>query len=197
MDFLRLRGKEPTMLRGKLVTLRLMEEDDLKKVTDLSNDCGEANEFSDLKLRSLTEVRKRYEEDGWWGERRGLQVITHEAEIVGVICFFEGFAHEDGFEIGYELFRHADRGKGFGTEALRLFSAYLFEFKPIARLHVRLHEDNIASRRIAEKCGYVLEGTFRNFCFERGRHHNDLILALLREECPTVAQVVGSGPSSG
>ena len=48
------------------------------------------------------------------------------------------------------------------------------------------------SRRIAEKCGYRLEGTFRKFGFCRGEYQDHEVLALLREDCPSLAKALRS-----
>ena len=59
-------------------------------------------------------------------------------------------------------------------------------------LQVATAVDNIASRRIAEKCGYKHEGKFRKFFYMRGKHHDCHVLSLLREECPTLAEALQS-----
>jgi RimJ/RimL family protein N-acetyltransferase len=119
-------------------------------------------------------------------------VTDKDGRMVGTIVFFQGMRHEAGYEIGYTILRREDWGKGYAGEALRIFSAYLFALKPIARLHVKMIKGHVASRRVAEKCGYRLEGTFRKFGFCRGQVHDHEVLALLREECPSLAAVLGS-----
>jgi ribosomal-protein-alanine N-acetyltransferase len=56
------------------------------------------------------------------------------------------------------------------SEALPLFSAYLFATIPhVTRLVLLTAADNAASRRLAQKCGYVQEGVLRQANFYRGR----------------------------
>lgn len=57
--------------------------------------------------------------------------------------------------IGYGV-RPSERGKGYATEILKLV---LFEArkKHIYRVLVGAHEDNIASRRVIEKCGGIFD----------------------------------------
>jgi RimJ/RimL family protein N-acetyltransferase len=92
--------------------------------------------------------------------------------------------------VGYIILRREDRGRGYGTEALRIFSAYLFDAKPTERLQLVTMAGNVPSRRIAEKCGYQLEGTMRKFGFVRGKYVDAVMYSLLREECPTLAEVL-------
>jgi RimJ/RimL family protein N-acetyltransferase len=42
--------------------------------------------------------------------------------------------------------------------------------------------ENAASRRIAEKCGFVLEGTVRGAFFSGGRNKDVLLYSLLRDD---------------
>lgn len=185
------------MLRGPNVVLRLLRAADIDTLTELTNDVAEIGEFGGLSFRTPSAMRKRFDEDGWWSEKEGVLLIVVDERIIGYIAFFEGFKHEEGFEVGYDIFREEDRGRGYGTEALRLFTAYLFEAKPIARLHVKTRSDNAASRRIAEKCGFVLEGTFRRFDFDRGHLRDALVLALLREDCPALDSVLAGSTGEG
>lgn len=83
-----------------------------------------------------------------------------------------------------------DKGKGYTTEALKIFTAYLFELKPIKRLEIQLSKDNIPSRKVAEKCGFVYEGLKRQSVFSRGKYEDSLLFSLLREECPSLNEVL-------
>lgn len=116
-------------------------------------------------------------------------VADKEGRVLGVIVFFWNSPGETGYEIGYVIFRRADRGKGYLTEALQIFSAYLFDLKPIPRLQILTAKDNVPARRVAEKCGHVLEGTFRRYGFVRGAYCDAILYTLLREDCPPLAHV--------
>lgn len=65
------------------------------------------------------------------------------------------------FEIGYWI-RTSEAGKGSMTEAVRAIAAFGFEKLDAKRIVIRCDIDNVASRRVAEKSGFTLDGTFRN-----------------------------------
>ena len=65
-------------------------------------------------------------------------------------------------------------GQGVATTALRLFLAEFSE-RP---LHGRLVADNIASRRVLEKCGFAANGTDRGFAQARQREVEELLYVL-------------------
>lgn len=102
-------------------------------------------------------------------------------EIIGDISFSKTTDFE--LNIGYRLFENKNRKKGYMTQALKLFSKYLYSTIPsVTRLSLYTAEDNIPSRKLAEKCGFVQEGILRNAYFYRGKICNWIIYSLLRED---------------
>ena len=68
------------------------------------------------------------------------------------------------------------------SEAVQLLVDYLFDTKKEHRIHLVIVGENGASRRIAEKCGFVLEGTLRGAFFNHGRNQDVLMYSLLRTD---------------
>ena len=50
------------------------------------------------------------------------------------------------------------------------------------RARLDIHPDNAPSIRVAEKCGFTLEGRIRQGWFHRGSWQDTLIYGLLRSE---------------
>jgi ribosomal-protein-serine acetyltransferase len=63
-------------------------------------------------------------------------------------------------EVGYFIVK-ANTGKGYATEAARATIRYAFEHLKVLRVDLRCAADNPASMRVAEHCGFVPEGRFR------------------------------------
>lgn len=178
------------MLAGKNINLRLIREEDLPFILEHEQNLEERGPYLPVGVPSELKFKKRYAETSFWEEHYGKLLITDKAgRILGDICFFRDSQHWEGYEIGYQIYDPKDRGKGYTAEAVRLFSAYLFALKPIVRLQIGVFKGNIPSRRVAEKCGYVLDGTIRKAFFARGKYFDLEILTLLREECPTLEEV--------
>ncbi|MBN1645878.1 GNAT family N-acetyltransferase [Candidatus Woesearchaeota archaeon] len=60
-------------------------------------------------------------------------------------------------EIGYFIAEEY-WGKGFAVSAISLAEKFAFEELGLHRLEIRMHVDNSASQRVAEKSGYLYEG---------------------------------------
>lgn len=85
------------------------------------------------------------------------------------------------FEIGYWV-RLSAHGRGIATEATRLMTEMAFATLGAQRVSLWCAIDNISSRRVAEKLGYLHEGTFKNDEVDAlGRPVDMEIFALVRE----------------
>ncbi|MBH1941601.1 GNAT family N-acetyltransferase [Mobilitalea sibirica] len=73
--------------------------------------------------------------------------------------------------------------KGYMTEALREIIRYVFEEKQTEVLSVRVFKDNMASRRLVEKLGFINEGCIRR-CVKGYQDiiYDDMIYSILKEE---------------
>jgi ribosomal-protein-alanine N-acetyltransferase len=73
-------------------------------------------------------------------------------------------------------------GRGIGTEAVRLAARYAFETLRLDKLEATVFVGNVASRRVFEKNGFLLEGTIRRAVKKRGRLVDEWLFGLLPEE---------------
>ncbi len=69
-------------------------------------------------------------------------------------------------EIGYWLSVKV-AGKGYMSEALRMLEKEAFERMGFNRIQIQTDTKNKASMRVAEKCGYKLEGVLRENSFSK------------------------------
>ena len=105
-------------------------------------------------------------------------------EVDGVMAGDIGIAVRDGLrqgvgELGYWVGRDY-WGRGIVTEAIRLFVNYAFGERRLRRLEAHIFAPNVASARVLEKNGFVLEGVFKDRVTDRqGNIHDELFYALL------------------
>jgi ribosomal-protein-alanine N-acetyltransferase len=174
------------VIRGKMMRLRTVRETDLDRLYALLTDIVNRGDFVPLRIPSEATFKRQFHETGFWSEDYGRFLIVNAAdEIVGSIWFFKSIPYFDGLEIGYTMFDPQQRRQGIMTEALSLCVDYLFQSTKIHRVQLIIAEGNIASERVAQKCGFTYEGTARQAMFERGRHYDMKIYSLLRHEGAT------------
>jgi [ribosomal protein S5]-alanine N-acetyltransferase len=171
------------VLTGQSVTLRQVREVDLDTLYDAHTDIANRGEFFPLGVMSQTAFRREFAEHGFWQKTEGMLVIaSQEGEIAGHIEFFRPVSYWDAFELSYQLYADRHAGRGFVTEAVQLLVDYLFGAKKEHRIHLVIAPENSASRRVAEKCGFIEEGTARGAFFNHGRNQDVLLYSLLRTD---------------
>ena len=70
-------------------------------------------------------------------------------------------------ELGY-LIAPSARGRGVATEALTMLTSWAFTVLLALRLELLISDQNPASRKVAVRCGYQLEGVLRSLHLKDG-----------------------------
>jgi [ribosomal protein S5]-alanine N-acetyltransferase len=171
------------MLQGRSIQLRPVREADLDAVYAAHVAISDRGAYFPLGVLSEPAFRRNFAENGMWQREEGtLLIVTSEGEIAGHIEFFKPVSYWDAFELSYQLYGDRFAGRGYATEAVQLTVDYLFATKKQHRIHLVIVPENTASRRVAEKCGFVLEGTVRGAFFNHGENHDVLLYSLLRTD---------------
>ena len=87
--------------------------------------------------------------------------------------------------IGYWL-APAARGRGAASTSVRLLAGWAFAQLGLARLELTCAPDNVASQRVAERCGYVREGVLRSHLSFKGTRRDTVVHSLLAHEAEGV-----------
>jgi RimJ/RimL family protein N-acetyltransferase len=171
------------VLEGRLIRLRPVRSGDLDQLYGAHTAIRTRGSFFPLGVQSESAFRREFAENGFWQKAEGMLVIeTSDGEIAGHIEFFRPVSYWDAFELSYQLYDERHAGKGYTTEAVQLLIDYLFGAKKEHRIHLVIVPGNGASQRIAEKCGFTLEGTARGAFFNDGRNQDVLLYSLLRTD---------------
>ncbi|MDF1657886.1 MAG: GNAT family protein [Verrucomicrobiales bacterium] len=185
------------MIRGEKVILRTFRERDLDPYVEIVNDSASLTPYWPAFLQSEPNLRKEFSESGFLKEDYKVLLVTDkEGAFIGEVTSFKTSPNLQGPEVAYRIFREENRRKGYATEALRLFSAYLFRSEAnILRLTAMIRTDNAASISLIQKCGYQKEGTLRNAEMHSGVPHSYEVFSLLRDECPKLEELTNDAPS--
>ncbi|MEV8004379.1 GNAT family N-acetyltransferase [Streptomyces parvus] len=101
-------------------------------------------------------------------------VVMRTAVADGVVVGHVGAYGEVGDrQVTYWIDR-AHWGRGLATAALRAF----LDETPTRPLHARAAADNLGSRRVLEKCGFVVTGIDRGFAQARGEEIDEVLVTL-------------------
>ena len=145
-----------TTLRGGRVTLRPFREDEFDRA--LAREPSEDAERREVRRRRLALSGTR---TAW----EIMFAVEAEDRLLGDIqarCSDQAMP-PGVWEIGIDLWDPADRGRGLGSEAVRLLAEYLFEHEGAHRVQATTDAENAAMRRSLDKCGFSFEGVLRAF----------------------------------
>ena len=129
----------------------------------------------------LMEKTIQWYESNLSNENRYDLTVVEDGEIVA----FGGFTSIDKMASKAETYLFASPmflHRGVGTRAKKLICRFGFEQLGLNKLYFITNEDNFASIRMNEKCGFVLEGRLRQEYTKDGEKKDRLYYGLLREE---------------
>jgi RimJ/RimL family protein N-acetyltransferase len=177
------------MLRGKSVSLRPVRERDIEELYGIHVQIENRGLHWPLDVTSESAFKREFQENGFWTDEHGMLVMVDgNGELIGDIGFFRPVRYFNStYEIFYRVYDESNRGKGTTPEALRLLVRYLFDSKQCERIQLGIDTENRSSQRVAEKCGFTLDGTMRSAMYHRGRHHDMLVYSILRGEAAGAA----------
>jgi RimJ/RimL family protein N-acetyltransferase len=95
------------------------------------------------------------------GTREGFAVVDGSGQFVGLGLAPTIDPEARELELGY-IVASAARGRGAATEILRLLTEWAFQTARAERAFLIIDVENVGSKRVAERCGYVHEGDMRS-----------------------------------
>jgi RimJ/RimL family protein N-acetyltransferase len=119
----------------------------------------------------------RYEAGREDGSCAGFAAYDPDGVFVGIALAPTINPAAQELELGY-IVAPAERGKGRGQALLDELTRWALEEAEALRIVLRIDVDNVASLRVAERCGYLREGVLRS-CYSKPGQRTDLVLLSL------------------
>lgn len=108
-------------------------------------------------------------------------IVQVGADCAGIVSILRPVFRQGHAEISYHL-AEAYQGRGIGTEAVTRLVDCVFEQTELARLFALISVGNLPSRGLAEKLGFVHEGTLRSHFIIAGKRVDQCVYGLMRKE---------------
>ena len=170
------------ILKGKLVTLRPIEREDLDFVISLINDPD-----IEKSIVGWSWPVSKKDEEQWYASFRNSDstvryIIETEEGNVGLtglanIDWKNGSAKGAGIRI-----KPGIQSKGLATDAYMTMFRFAFNELRLHRINTSAFEDNNASLRFQEKCGCKREGVQREAIYKNGEYKNLVTLGILADD---------------
>ena len=108
-------------------------------------------------------------------------ILKDTGECIGQIAYFLVDCNNHFAEIEYCIGSKFQRN-GYATEATRAVIKYGFEAINLHKVQICHNSINKASEKVIKKCGFVYEGTLRDFFYMDGVYADRLYYSVLRDE---------------
>src|SRR2546421_4271407 len=117
---------------------------------------------------------------GLWarGTRAAVAIAGADDRYAGGVDLRLDPSDENSAEIGFMVAPWA-RGRGYASAAVGTACAWGFAALGLERIGWRAYVGNEASRRVAEKAGFTVEGVGRGVCVQRGQRRDAWVGSLL------------------
>ncbi|MFC8682569.1 GNAT family N-acetyltransferase [Microbacterium ureisolvens] len=108
--------------------------------------------------------------------------------MLGTVSWHWESEESDWRRMGITVYDPAVRGRGVGTEAMRIWTDYLFARTAVVRLDYSTWSGNDAMLGVGRKLGFREEARFRDAREVRGRRYDSIVMGVLRTEWAAQAE---------
>ncbi len=183
------------MYTGERVLLRAFDAGDLNALYSFLNDPDTMGLLTDGAVTPATmEDAAGYMRAQTWPSGGVYQFALEtlaEGQFIGRCGFVQIDRKNRHGEIAIHLGDPRYRGKGLGTDAIRVLCRFGFGELGLHRIWARCFSFNPACARSLEKCGFRPEGVQRQALFRNGQWHDIQTWGLLEQEWQPTAQREG------
>jgi RimJ/RimL family protein N-acetyltransferase len=117
-----------------------------------------------------------------------LFAIRHlsQSKIIGFVVLKNIQPVHRWAELGVRIGQHADRGKGYGTEATKLALKFAWNHLNLNRVQLSVFAHNTRAIRAYTAAGFEVEGVQRQSAFINGEWVDQVLMGILRRPRPDV-----------
>ncbi|MBL7887882.1 MAG: GNAT family N-acetyltransferase [Flavobacterium sp.] len=170
-------------LKGNTVYLRALEPEDLEFIYHIENDeliwevSNTQTPYSKFLIRQYLE---NAHQDIYEAKQLRLAICINDSrEAIGLIDLFDFDPKNQRAGIGIVIQNEADRGKGFGKEALGLLIDYAFMQLQLHQLYANIGSNNTASSTLFSTFGFQKIGVKKDWILCHNQFHDEDLYQLI------------------
>ncbi len=171
-------------IRGKIVTLRAIEAEDLAQLNVWANDPDIQYGLGGWHFpTSMADQHKWFDQLSVRSLNQRFAIHTKELGLIGTTNLMDiDWKNRHAFH-GLMLGNKDTRGKGIGRDVVMTVMRYCFEELCLERLDGSMIEYNAASLKLyLTKCGWKEDGRQRNWYYRQGRYWDRILVGVTRND---------------
>ena len=169
------------MLQGKLVSLRGVEKEDVDRIREWLTDPELLHLLGARPIPIGNVDAEKLPELFRLREGRVLAITTRDKMLVGIIAVGNFHEFNRTAQVLVLIGDRGEWGRGYGTDALRMVTKFVFDDLNLNSLEAHIPEFNGRALRAFQKVGYQREGQMRQRLFLRGRYWDVVVASALRD----------------
>lgn len=173
------------MYRGKLVRLREYTKNDIFLIKEYVND-PEVKLYTAPNtpyLFTLEDEERWYESNSANNDHYSFIIETLDTQEVLGACGVNAVDWKNrNATIGIFIGDHSYWNKGFGTDALKVLIAFIFNEMNLHKIKLCVYDFNERAIHCYKKLGFKTDGVLRDEVFKQGSYHDEILMSLLRSE---------------
>lgn len=169
-------------LKGEHIYLRALEPEDLEFIHTIENDESVweiSNTITPYSKFLIKQYLKQSHKDIFEVKQLRLVISSYNKEALGMIDLFDFDFKNSRAGVGILVKNTEDRGKGVGSEALKLLVNYSFTHLGLHQLYCNISEENDVSIKLFTKQGFKNIGLKKDWNLVNGSYKNEYIFQLI------------------
>lgn len=172
------------ILRGKIVRIRAIEEQDLSYLKLIINDPEMEKMENGFNFPISSASQKKWYDNYIQSDENNRFIIEdYQGRMVGYTCLLNIDWKNRKAHTGIKLYGNDVTGKGYATDAVMTIMKFAFEELQLNRLESFILDYNTKSFELyIDRCGWHQEGVQREAVFKSNQYHNLLLVSCLRQD---------------
>ncbi|GEM_PF-202874 len=175
------------LLRGEKVYLSPISADDIDLIYNL---CSETDDvyFASIaaaaptSYHSIKRLSQKENDYIFFHEGMTFGIKKNDGNIVGTINANFIDNRNRNLMLGLTIYSTSDRGNGYGSEAIKLFTDFAFLEMNMHRVYLGCFSFNDRAFNLYKHIGFKPEGINRSFIYRNGNYYDEYVLGVLKQE---------------
>ena len=169
-------------IQGERLYMSPINPDDYEIYTKWMNDPKVVNGLGGYgKVYALLKEKECLEKMIKSGQNYAI-VLNEGDELLGNISLMDVDSRERTAELGIFIGEEKNRGKGYGTEAIKIFLEYGFNTLNLQNIMLKVNSNNKSAIKSYEKVGFKVFGRRTKSVYENGKYYDTIYMEVLRED---------------
>lgn len=168
------------MIKGKKISLKALEKDDLRRCWKWVNDPEVTKNMGGSILKSMHEEERWYEETQKRDKKKIFAIQVNKKHI-GNITLHNIDSHNKRAGLGIMIGDKRYWDKGYGSDAIKTRLSMGFNELNLHKIYLHVFPSNKRALKCYEKYGFKKEGVLKEHVFKGGKHLGLIVMSIINK----------------